>query len=115
MHKLVLISALLCLVSASARAGEHVRGLVLAASDAPAATTTETSTNDIRRPLPPVSKSDSKDDSKGDTGKKNDADRPQASTPADQRSGPKQPVQSRRQDSDEAKARRIAAKYGISW
>jgi hypothetical protein len=96
MRKLILISALLCLASASAQAEER-RGLVLAAADTPAAA----STDSIPRPLPPVSK--------------NDTDKPQASAPADQSRGSKPQAQSRRYDGDEAKARRIAAKYGISW
>ena len=89
MRKLILISALL-LASASAQAGAD-RGLVLAANDAPAVT--ETAKPDAFKPetvaAPEVAQS-------------------QASKPAKK-------VQAKRHESDEAKARRIAAKYGISW
>ena len=96
MRKLILISAL-CLASASAQA-EPRRGLVLAAADTPAAT----STDSIPQPLPPVAK--------------NDTDKPQASMPAAaQPRGSKPQAQSRRYEGEEAKARRIAARYGISW
>ena len=94
MRKLILISAL-CLASVSAKAGPS-RGLVLAA-DTPAATSTDT----IPQPLPPVTQ--------------NDAAKPQASAPAASPSSSKPRSQARRYESDEAKARRIAAKYGISW
>jgi hypothetical protein len=92
MRKLILISALL-LASASAQAGQS-RGLMLAANDTPAATT------DTAQPLPPVSQTDTQ--------------KPQASEPAKpQASRPH--AQGRHYEGDEAKARRIAAKYGISW
>ena len=104
MRRLILISALL-LASASAQAGQ-VRGLVLAAADTPAVTTADA----LPQPLPPVAKNDAKTDAK------NDAPRQQASVPsAPAPSVPKQRSQARRYQSDEAKARRIAAKYGISW
>ena len=108
MRKLILISALL-LASASAQAGQ-VRGLVLAAADTPAVTTADA----LPQPLPPVAKNDAKTDTKTDA--KNDAPRQQASVPAAPApSVPKQRSRARRYQSDEAKARRIAAKYGISW
>jgi hypothetical protein len=92
MRKLILISAAAMLfASASAQAGE-----ILAAADAPAAT----STDSIPQPLPPVTK--------------NDDAKPQAADSA--RPLPSKPrTQARGYSSDEAKARRIAAKYGISW
>ena len=94
MRKLILISALL-LVSASAHAGES-RGLVLAAAD----TTAATATDSIPQQLPPVAKSD-------------DA-KPKAAASA--KPLPSKPrLQARRYQSDEAKARRVAARYGISW
>ena len=91
MRKLILISALL-LASASAQAGQG-RGLVLAAADTPAVTTADA----LPQPLPPVAKTDAK----------NDAPRQQASVPsAPAPSVPKQRSQIRRYQSDEAKARR---------
>jgi hypothetical protein len=89
MRKLILISALL-LASASAQAGAD-RGLVLAANDRPAVT--ETAKPDAFRP---------------ETAAAPEAAQSQASKPAKK-------VQAKRHESDEAKARRIAAKYGISW
>jgi hypothetical protein len=88
MRKLILISALL-LASASAQAGAD-RGLVLAANDTPAVTETA----------------------------KPDAFKPETAAPEaaqSQASKPAKKVQGKRHESDEAKARRIAAKYGISW
>jgi hypothetical protein len=89
MRKLILISALL-LASASAQAGES-RGLVLAANDTPAVT--ETAKPDAPKP---------------ETATAPETAQAQASKPAKK-------VQAKRHESDEAKARRIAAKYGISW
>jgi hypothetical protein len=108
-RKLILMSVLL-LVSASAQAAES-RGLVLA-SDA-----TIASTDALPRPLPPVAKNDAKNDVKNDV--KNDtksdeqAPRQQASAPAAPHARPH--AQSRRYEANEATARRIAARYGISW
>jgi hypothetical protein len=92
MRKLILISAAaVLLASASAQAGE-----MLAAADAPAVTPADR----VPQPLPPV------------TGN-NDA-KPQATETA--RPLPSKPrSQARGYSSDEAKARRIAARYGISW
>jgi hypothetical protein len=90
MRKLILISALL-LASASAQAGES-RGLVLAANDTPAAPT------ELAKPDAP----------KPETTAAPETAQPQASKPAKK-------VQAKRHESDEAKARRIAARYGISW
>ena len=98
MRKLMLISALL-LASASAHAGPS-RGLVLAAADTPAATATDAPTatapdtaQPTAQPLPPATQIA-------------DAPKARASRPRSQ---------ARRYESDEAKARLIAAKYGISW
>jgi hypothetical protein len=113
MRKFILISALL-LASASASASAHAgptsdRGLVLAAADTPAATTTTTapgtdSAQPAAQPLPPAPETDAaKDSAKPQTA---DAPKPRASKPRSQ---------ARRYEGDEAKARRIAAKYGISW
>ncbi len=95
MRKLILISALL-LASASAHAGPSV-GMELAAADTPAATA-----QPVAQPLPPVTQTDNSKDST----KAVDAAKPRASRPR---------AQARRYESDEAKARRIAARYGISW
>jgi hypothetical protein len=100
MRKLILISVLL-LASASARAGES-RGLVLAASDATAASTTDT----LPKPLPPVAKNDAKSEVR-------EPQRPQVSEPVAPRARPR--AQARRYEANEATARRIAARYGISW
>jgi hypothetical protein len=118
MRKLILISALL-LASASAQAGQgQGRGLVLAA-DTPAVTTADA----LPQPLPPVAKSEAKTDAKteakadANTDARTDAPRQQASEPSAPAPRVAKPRshQARRYDSDEAKARRIAAKYGISW
>jgi hypothetical protein len=103
MRKFILISALL-LASASAHAGPTSdRGLVLAAADTPTATTTDTA-QPAAQPLPPAPETDAvKDSAKPQTA---DAPKPRASKPRSQ---------ARRYEGDEAKARRIAAKYGISW
>jgi hypothetical protein len=93
MRKLILISALL-LASASVQASES-RGLQLAANDTPAATT------DTAQPLPPVNQADTS--------------KPQTSEPAAQPRTPRPHAQVRRHEGDEAKARRIAAKYGVYW
>jgi hypothetical protein len=104
MRKLILASALL-LASASAYAGE-IKGLGLAANDTSAAT-------DTAQPLPPISASE--------------APKQQAAEPARPQASSQQAarlqaarlqakrIQARRLEGDEAKARRIAAKYGISW
>jgi len=91
MRKLVLITALLL---ASAHAGES-RGLVLAANDTPAATDTAAPT-----PAAPAATTD--------------APKPQAdAAPAKPASA--KPAKRAHRESDEAKARRIAARYGVYW
>jgi hypothetical protein len=95
MRKLVLITALL-LASASAHAGES-RGLVLAANDTPAATDTV-----APAPLPPAASTD--------------APRPQANVEPEKAVTAKPAKRTQaRHESDEAKARRIAARYGVYW
>lgn len=94
MRKLMLISALL-LASASAQAGPTAGPLLAAADDTPAVTTTGTP-----QPLPPASQAD--------------APKPVASEPAKPVAA-RPHAHARRFESDEAKARRIAARYGISW
>ena len=91
MRKLILISAFV-LASVSAQAGES-RGLVLAANDevkvAEAATPQQATTTASA-----------------------DAARPQASNTQSAKSSK---AQTRRHETDEQKARRIAAKYGVYW
>jgi len=99
MRKLILITALL-LASASAHAGE-IKGLGLAANDTSAAT-------DTAQPLPPISASEAPKQEAAEPA------RPQASRQQAARLQAKR-IQARRLEGDEAKARRIAAKYGISW
>ena len=86
MRKLILVSAFV-LASAVANAGE-ISKLVLAANDAPAAAATATPTTATQT---------------ADTAK------PQASRKQASRSRKTQ------RETDEQKARRIAAKYGVSW
>jgi hypothetical protein len=81
----LILISALLLASAAAQAGEG-RGLVLAANDTPAVTET----------------------AKPETAAALETAQPQASKPAKK-------AQAKRHESDEAKARRIAAKYGISW
>jgi hypothetical protein len=99
MRYLILASALL-FASVSAHAGE-IQGLGLAAADAPAAT-------EAAQPLPPVSAPEAQKPAATATATP-EPSRPQAS------SKPAKRVQARHVESDEAKARRIAARYGISW
>jgi hypothetical protein len=97
MRKLVLITALL-LASASAHAGDS-RGLMLAANDTPA-------TTDTAAPLPPAAPAAT-----------TDAPKPQADA-APAKPAPAKPAKrtsGRRDGSDEAKARSIAARYGVYW
>ena len=96
MRKLILISALL-LASASAQAGE----ILLAADAAP----TAYSTNHAE-PLPPVAKNDDKSD-------QDDSAKPQVDERAAQLRAAKMRMEARRMQ--EAKARRMASRYGSSW
>jgi hypothetical protein len=100
MRKLVLITALL-LASASAHAGQS-RDLILADNDTPAATDTAAPAAAPAAPAAPAATSDAP---------KPQADaapaKPAAAKPAKHSAG--------RHESDEAKARRIAARYGVYW
>jgi len=99
MRKLILISALL-LASASAQAGES-RSLTLAANDEPKAIETV-------KPAEPAKVDETKTETvKSDTAK-TDTSKAQVSKPAKQ-------THARRWEGDEAKARRIAARYGVYW
>jgi len=98
MRKLLLISAVL-VASVSAHA-EEGRGAVVASTD-PA-------TSDIPRPLPPIKKSEKSE--KSETSKQQSAvpARPLPSMSA-------RALQAQRYASREARARQIAARYGIHW
>ena len=99
MRKLVLITALL-LASASAHAGQS-RDLILAANDTPAATDTV-----APAPLPPAAPAATPD-----------APKPQADV-APAKPAPAKPTKrasGRGYQGDEAKARSIAARYGVYW
>jgi hypothetical protein len=91
MRKLILISALL-LASVSAQAGES-RGLTLAANEEPKAIETV-------KPAEPAKVEETKTDT---------------SAPKAQASKPAKKTHARRYEGDEAKARRIAARYGVYW
>jgi hypothetical protein len=101
MRKLLLISALL-LASASAQAEPNL-GPVLAANDTPAPvadTAAPAPAANTAQPQAPVTQPDQS--------------KPQASDSAKPHAS-KAHAQVRRHESDEAKARRIAAKYGVYW
>ena len=99
MRKLILISALL-LVSASAQAGPS-RNLTLAENDTPAAA------SDPAQPLPPVAHPDA--------AKPVETPKPVVANGGKPHAASRRHVQARGHESDEAKARRIAARYGIHW
>jgi hypothetical protein len=104
MRKLILISAFV-LASVSAQAGQG-RGLVLAANDEPKAVE-KVETAKLQEPAAvEPAKSDVKSDVKA--GAARPVAKPQASKPAKK-------THARHYEGDEAKARRIAAKYGIYW
>jgi hypothetical protein len=108
MRKLILASVLL-LASVSAHAGE-LRDWALASGDTPAAT-------DAAQPLPPVAapekpKQQASEPTRPLAAKPNR--RAQAARYEAERYEAKR-SEGRRFGGDEAKARRIAAKYGISW
>jgi len=94
MRKLILISALL-LASVSAQAGES-RSLTLAANEEPKAIETV-------KPAEPAKV----EETKTDTAK--------AGAPKAEASKPARKTHARRYEGDEAKARRIAARYGVYW
>jgi len=109
MRKLILISALL-LVSASALAGEQLKGLVVADSDRPAA-------SDTAQPLPPVAESEKPKQQASEPARPL-ASRPGRRTQAERYEAERfeaKRFEAKRFEGNEAKARRIAAKYGISW
>jgi hypothetical protein len=104
MRKLILISAFL-LVSVSAQAGESRN---LAANDEPAAATT-TRPAEVQ---PEATKADVKAEANPE------ASKPETSKPETSKthaSRPAKKVHVRGHEGDEAKARRIAARYGVYW
>jgi hypothetical protein len=131
MRKLILISAF-ALASVSAQAGEG-RSLILAANDAPAATTEKVETAKPAEAQPAATtdadvkpfvkgddaKSDSakSDSAKSDTATSDTAksDTAKSDTPRRHASKPVGRTHVRGYEGDEAKARRIAAKYGVYW
>jgi hypothetical protein len=108
MRPLILASVLL-LASASAHAGE-LRDWALASGDTPAAT-------DTAQPLPPVTAPEKPKQQAAEPA------RPLAAKPSQRAQTTRDEAaryeakrsEGRRLAGDEAKARRIAAKYGISW
>jgi len=102
MRKLILISAFaLASMAASVSAQADDRNLILAANDTPAATST---TTPAATTAPAEAKSEVKSEAATETAKPEA--KKQASKP--------QKTQARR-ETDEQKARRIAAKYGVYW
>src|SRR6516162_1093896 len=112
MRTLVLISALL-LASASAYAGES-SDLVLASSEAPA-------TSEIGRPLPPIKKSSdapkrhSEEPARPLARKSLDAKSLDAKSLDSKSLASRSALSANRYGAREAKARLIAARYGIRW
>ncbi len=109
MRKLILISAFL-LVSVSAQAGESRS---LAANDEPAAATT-TRPAEVQ---PEATKADVKAEANPEASKP-EASKPETSKPETSKthaSRPAKKVRVRGYEGDEAKARRIAARYGVYW
>jgi len=98
------------LVSASAHAGEQLKGLVVADSDRPAA-------SDTAQPLPPVAESEKPKQQASEPARPL-ASRPGRRTQAERYEAERfeaKRFEAKRFEGNEAKARRIAAKYGISW
>ncbi|QIG95218.1 MULTISPECIES: hypothetical protein [unclassified Bradyrhizobium] len=95
MRKLILIPAFILASLTTAHAGQS-RGLVLAAADAPAQA----------RPAAAASQADSQPAP---------SQAQSAEAPRQQASRPVNKSHARRRESDEAKARRIAARYGVTW
>ena len=98
MRNFILISALL-LVSVSAQAGQP-RSLILASNEEPKAVETAKPEAKPVEAKPAEAKTESK---------------VEASTEAAKPAKPAKKVQAKRHEGDEAKARRIAAKYGVYW
>jgi hypothetical protein len=103
MRKFILIAALL-LASASAQAGQP-RGLTLASNEA------STSAEKIESVKPEVAKADVKPEAAKPETAKPEASKPTASKPVQKAHA----RTSQGYDGDEARARTIAARYGVSW
>ena len=106
MRKLILISAFV-LASASVQAGES-RSLVLAANDQPVAA----ASSQPAEVQPEATKADVKAEANPEASKP-EASKPEASKTHASR--PAKKVRVRGYEGDEAKARRIAARYGVYW
>jgi len=101
MRKLILISAFaLASISASVSAQAGDRSLILAAADTPAAATTTA-------PAATTAPAEAKPEAAATDTAKPEATKKQASKP--------QRTHARHYEGDEAKARRIAARYGVYW
>ena len=105
MRKLILISALL-LASAAAQAGQP-RGLIMASNDEPQAT----EKIDAVKPAETKPEAATTDAPKAEV--KPEAAAPEAAKP--EVAKPVKKAQVKHHESDEAKARRIAAHYGVYW
>jgi len=110
MRKLILITALL-LASATAQAGQ-LRGLVIASNDEPQASEKIDAVKPVEA-KPEVAPAEATKTEAPKADVKPEAAAPEASKP--KATKPVKHVQVKRHDSDEDKARRIAARYGISW
>lgn len=104
MRKFILISALL-LVSVSAQASQS-RSLILASNDEPKAVETAkpVEVKPVEAKPAEAKPAEAKTESKVE-----------ATTEATKPAKPAKKVQAKRREGDEAKARRIAAKYGVYW
>ena len=105
MRKLILITALL-LASASAQAGQP-RGLILASNDEPQASEKIESV----KPAEAAKPAEAKPEVKAEAPK--EASKPEAAKP--HAAKPVKHVQAKGYEGDEAQARTIAARYGVSW
>ena len=115
MRKLILISAFV-LASVSAQAGES-RSLILAANNAPAAAAEKVETAKPAEAQPEAAKSEAGKSEAGNSEAttvdvKADTAKPEAAQKHASRS---KRVHARHYEGDEAKARRIAARYGVYW
>jgi hypothetical protein len=111
MRKLILISAFV-LASASVQAGES-RSLVLAANDQPVAA----ASSQPAEVQPEATKADVKAEAKPEASKP-EASKPETSRPETSKTHASRPAKNihvRGYEGDEAKARRIAARYGVYW
>jgi hypothetical protein len=107
MRKLILISAFaIASISASVSAQAGDRSLILASSDTPAAATTTTTPAATTAPAATTVPAEARPEAASTDTAKQDSKK-YASKP--------QNSHARRYEGDEAKARRIAARYGVYW